>query len=296
MKHIIIFLLIITALGAQEIKIVEIIDANLFRTSDSILISMIDLEVPSLMDQDSSRSLLAEKAIQLARLQLLKQNLRFEETYKSSCNEDVVKKGHLFRKYPLGDANINILYLEKGYAVYSPCDTMYLDQYRQAGINAMNQRLGIWKSTVYASKPIDRFNRFRLSLLLLDEKFRRESFFPPLFGLNYRWSDLITIVDNEPFHLNVSAETGTLVYFVLPYVNLGMETRFSYFYGRVHYDTIWPVLFLFDDYDIDANDFWGFDIGFIIPLKDSRGIEIEFNSKHKEDIYINFISISFTVY
>ena len=296
MKRLIFLLFILNILHAQDIRVVEIIDANLFLTSDSVLISMVDLEVPSLMDEDSSRSILAEKAVKLARLQLLRSNLRFEETYKNSCTDDLVKKGHLFRKYDLSDASINKLYLEKGYAVYVPCDTLYMDEYRRASLRSMDKRLGIWKSTVYKTGPEDRFNRFRFSLLLLEQQFERESFLPPLFGLNYRWSDLITIVDNKPFDLNVSAETGTLVYFVLPYVNLGMETRYSYFYGRVHYDIIWPVLFLFDDYDIDSNDYWGFDIGFIIPLKDRRGIEIEFNSKRKDDNYFNFISISFAVY
>ena len=42
-----------------------------------------------------------------------------------------------------------------------------------------------------------------------------------------------------------------------------------------------PVFsFTFDDYDIDTYNFWGFDFGYIIPLKGRNGIEIEINIKY----------------
>ena len=286
------FLLTLTILSAQEIDIVEIIDANLFRTEDSTLISMVDLEVPSIKDEDSSRITIAEKAIKLAKINLLSKNLRFEETYKKSCSGNDARQGHLFRIYPLSEQSINQLYLEKGYAVYVPCDTSYLDIYREAGISSMNSNRGVWGQ--YIQNNPDIFNRFRFSFLLIEEYLENDAF-PPLFGLNYRWSDLLSIVDEDAFHLNVSAETGTLVYVFLPYLNIGSEIRYKNFYGRFHYDGMIPFYFL-NGYGPESFNFWGFDIGFIIDLKNNKGIEIEFNSKRKDDDYINFISISFASY
>jgi len=292
LRHLVAFFLTLTILSAQEISIAEIIDANLFRTEDSTLISMVDLEVPSIKDEDSSRIYIAEKAIKLAKINLLQKNIRFEATYKNSCNGNDIRQGHLFRIYPLSEQSINRLYLEKGYAVYVPCDTSYMNIYREAGISSMKSNRGVWGQ--YMQSNPDMFNRFRFSFLLVEEYIKRNAF-PPLFGINYRWSDLISIVDRDAFHLNASAETGTLVYVFLPYFNIGSEIRYENFYGRFHYDGIIPFYFL-NGYNPESFDFWGFDIGFIIDLKNNRGIEIEFNSKRKDNFFLNFISISFATY
>jgi len=279
----------------QEIRVIEVLDANLFKTSDSTLISMVNLEVPSLNDSDSSRIEIAKSAVKLAKLNLLKQKLRFEETYKNNCLEETAKKGHLFRVYPLSDKSINELYLEKGYAVYVPCDTLYMDMYRIAGTQSMNARRGIWKPYKEKRKP-DWFNRFRFSVIIINEYFDDDEYnTPPLFGLNYRWSDLIGIVQNESFNFNLSAETGTLIYFFLPYINIGSEFRYRYFYGRIHYDVLLPFFLFFENDNLDTIDYWGFDLGFMIPLN-GKGIEVEFNSKRREGFYFNYVTVSFAVY
>lgn len=285
--------LILSAVHAQEIKVIEIIDANLFRTSDSSLISMVNLEVPSLHDRDSNRIELAKKAVKLAKLHLLKQKLRFEETYKKKCFEGPGKAGHLFRVYPLSDKSINEFYLEKGYAIYSPCDTLYMDMYRAANLKSINNRLGIWKVSKSVEKP-DMLNRFRLSFLVLVEYYE-SSLFPPLFGINYRWSDILTFVDQNGLNLNASVETGTLVYFALPYGNVGLEARFHNTYLRGHYDALLPIFFFLDAKDFDSVYFWGIDIGFIVPFG-RNGIELEYNIKTRDGFYFNYFSISFAAY
>ena len=256
---------------------------------------MANLEVPSLTDEDSSRSELAKKIIKLAKTQLLKNNLRFEKTTKNSCMVESISKGHLFRVYPLNEKSINELYLEKGYAIYSPCDTLYMDEYREANSFSMNKRVGIWKPVSKNYKP-DMFNRFRFSLLIVEQYFEEESFVPPLFGLNYRWSDLITIVKQNSFSLNASIETGTFVYFALPYANFGAEARYKNFYVRTHYDVLLPFFLFYDPDDLDTFRFWGFDMGFIIPVGSRQGIEIEYNIKSKDGFEFFYISVSFAAY
>jgi len=220
--------------------------------------------------------------------------LRFEESYKNSCTEEPGKTGHLFRVYPLSDKSINELYLEKGYAIYSPCDTLYMDAYRTANLVSINKRLGIWKANKFVEKP-DMFNRFRLSFLIIEELYDSHSLFPPLFGLNYRWSDVIKLVDYEAFNLNASVEAGTFVYFALPYGNFGAEARFHNFYLRGHYDALLPIFFFLDAKDFDSVYFWGIDIGIIVPFG-RKGIELEYNIKTRDGFYFNYFTISFAAY
>jgi hypothetical protein len=287
--------ILLSVVNAREIRVIEVVDANLFRTSDSTLISMVNLEVPSLNDPDSNRIEIAKNAVKIAKLNLLKQKLRFEETYKNKCAEESVKKGHLFRVYPFSDKSINELFLEKGYAIYVPCDTLYMDIYRIAATKSMNNRNGLWKP-YKEKKKSDLYNRFRVSALIIDEYFNKDrDFLPPLFGFNYRWSDLIGIVQDSSFNINLSAETGTLLYFFLPYVNIGSEVRYRYFYGRIHYDALLPLFFFLDNNKLESISYWGFDLGFIIPVNE-KGIEVEFNSKRREGLNFNYISISFAVY
>lgn len=293
LKYFIFLVLIISLLSAREIKIVKILDSNLFKTDDSLLISMVDLEVPPLTDQDSSRSDLAKNAVILAKLQLLNQKLRFEKTSRNSCSEKSIIKGHLFRLYPFNEVNINEMFLEKGFAVYSPCDTLYMDKYREANLSAMHNRKGIWASGSERRQP-DLFNRLRISFWIINVHIEKDTFVPPLFGLNYRWSDLFTMIEKGAFNLNASIEAGTLIYFFLPYANFGAEARFKKIYARAHYDSLLPFVTFHDDDEFDAINFWGFDVGLIIQVKKNLGIEIEYNIKRNNDNIINYITINFT--
>lgn len=277
----------------QTFEIIEILDSNLFKTEDSMLISMVNLETPSLSDDDSSRQALAELAVKYARINLLNHKCRFEAAAKSSCSETDIQKGHLYRSYPLSEDLINLRYIENGYALYVPCDTMFMAEYGKAAIDAIDSKRGIFKPNYPVQKP-DYFNRLRTSWWL----FYLETDDPPKFpivGFNYRWSDLISIYNSEIIAFNISAEVGTFVYFFLPYANIGTEIRDNRFYLRGNYNAVLPFIIFYPD-NIDSLDFWGLDIGFMIPIGKRSGIELEYNLRGHELGLLNLISVNFTVY
>jgi hypothetical protein len=289
---ILIFSIFYTGLLAQDVKITEILDANLFRTEDSLLIRMVNLNVPSITDEDSSRRALAHKIIEYADLHLHKRSARFIISPKKSCQENSVQSGHLFRKYPLSYSNMNEKYLEAGYAVYLACDTLFMDDYRMASEKAIKKKAGVW-SPVRVEKKADYLNRLRVSFWYYHLAYDVERYVP-LFGVNYRWSDLYSLVDNKPFNINLSAETGTYIFIFIPYANLGGEIRYKNFYLRGHYDILFPVLGSLDD-EVDSIGFFGFDAGLLIPFGKRSGLEIEYNFKVLNEDTIPLLSLSFKI-
>ncbi|KAA3610477.1 MAG: hypothetical protein D8M58_05300 [Calditrichaeota bacterium] len=250
----------------REVKIIEVLDANLFLTEDSLQIKMVNLNVPSINDLDSARSELAANIIKFARIQLEKRTSGFIPSYKNSCSDNSIQCGHLFRKYPLGDRNINTTYLENGYAVYLPCDTLFMDEYREASERAIKNKKGTWALTRIARKP-NYFNRFRATNWQHSSFYEnsRDSFFP-IIGFNYRWSELYNLAEFNSSKINISAEAGTFLYFMLPYANIGSEIRFKRFYIRGHYDVLLPFFYFVPSDRFESFDFYGLDVGVMIPM------------------------------
>ena len=258
----IILFLFFPILNAQDIHIIKIVDANLFMTEDNSLIKMVNLNAPSINDADSARKELAKNIMEYGRINLLKHGCRFMPSPKRKCSDDNVVAGHLYKKYPLSEINMNAEYLKKGYAIYIPCDTLFLSQYSESSEKSIEKRMGVWKPITHDEKP-DYFNRMRLTNWLLQMEYDIEFYFP-IFGLNYRWSDLFSMYNNESFSTNLSLETGTLIYFMLPYANLGPEFRYKRIYLRGNYNALLPILGFSGNDEIETFDYWAYDIGLMI--------------------------------
>lgn len=291
----VLFLLLVQLVNAQNIRIQEIIDANLFLTEDSMLVSMANLNVPSIHDADTVRKDLAKKIMDYARLHLRGYSCRFIPSAQK-CRVNAGQSGHLFRKYPLSDLNMNAQYLEKGYAVYLPCDTLFMQEYSSSSQKAIENRLGLWEPLKSAVPP-DYFNRMRLTNWLLMFQFELDNYFP-IFGMNYRWSDIFSFyrTENKAFSVNLSGEAGTMLFFMLPYGNIGPEIRFKRLYIRGSYNMLLPIIWVFEAEELHAYDFWGLDVGFQIPIGSSAGIEIEYNVKRINKHSLRIFSISFATY
>lgn len=296
MRKMLIFILFIACqmAPAQEIEIAEILDANLFKTVDGRLIRLANLEVPSLSDPDSSRFLLARNIVRFSESELLRYKCRFQLSPKTDCSEKGIASGHLFKIFPLEELNINKRYLENGYGVYMPCDTLYMTEYRKAGKRAMKKKLGIWKTGRRQRKP-DYFNRMRGSYWILNAEYKVKNYFP-IFGINYRWSNIYPIYSKNDFHLNFSGEAGTFVYFALPYAELGVEARFRQLYARTHYDAVIPFFLFVDSDRLNSYTFWGLDLGFMLKTGERSGLEIEYNMKDIGYRRLDLFSISFVTY
>jgi endonuclease YncB( thermonuclease family) len=295
---VILFYFLLLNINGQErdLKIVKILDANLFQTEDSLQVQMADMRVPSIHSGDSTQIEMAKKAIEFANIHLLNLTSRFVASPKNKCSEDGIISGHLFRKYPLEDTNINAKYLEQGFAVYLPCDTLFMEEYRTASEKAMDRRKGFWAASPIA-RPPDYFNRFRASFLIVPDIFVADSFLP-IIGLNYRWSDLYSVLGSSAVQLNLSAEAGTFFYIYFPYGNLGAEFRFAPFYLRAHYNVLLP--FPGGSYTLEngfgLTNFYGFDAGIMMPISKRTGIEFEVSSKMSGSFNIVLFTISLVSY
>jgi len=285
---------IISALAAQEIRIAEIVDANLFLTNDSVFVSMADMEVPSIHDTDSARVELAENIVSFAKKEFKGYSIRFEKSAEK-CNEGKIAKGHFFKIYPLSEVNINTKYLEYGYGAYLPCDTLHLTEYSKSAKKAMEDSKGVWRLGKKTG-PRNPFNRLRLSLWLTEYHLRNRTLFPPVMGINYRWSDIFSFIKYNGMNLSLTGEMGTYAYFYFPYAAMGTEMRYKNIYIRGHYNYLLPYLLIRNN-AIYSYNFWGYDLGFYIPVsKGGSVIELEFNSRFKDKFLIHLISINFTGY
>lgn len=273
MRKTLFILFLSTLLSAQETRIIEVLDANLFRTEDSTLISMVNLDVPSINDPDSLRAALAKNIVTFAKHEFRMFNVRFEKTVRK-CSQQEITYGHIFKIFTFSDKNMNATYLKNGYAVYLPCDTSYMELYTDSAKKGMETKKGIWK-THLVQRPVNYFNRFRLTWMIFP---KRDLFYTriPLLGFNYRWSDLYTIYKNANSRLSLSTEVGTIIY-IIPNANFGGEFRFKYFYIRAHYSLF---RFFYGDRILRVKNITragGYDLGFYIPIGKRNGLEFEIN-------------------
>ena len=141
----------------EKVKIVKIIDANLFRLNDGRLIRLADIWVPSQNSESPLYHYIARKAIQYANEMLIGQ--RFKIRYDSSK----VRVGRpipviLFKIYPLQKLDINKLYLQRGYGKYVPAkDTPPVKEYAAAEREARRKHLGIWAKSFKISENAIKF-------------------------------------------------------------------------------------------------------------------------------------------
>jgi len=277
---------------AQDTKVIEILDTNLFLTKDSVKIKMANLDVPSQNDPDSSRQILAQRIMKYNHINLLNESVRIEKTTLKQDEQSQVKSIHLFKKFPLEDLNINKEFIEKGYGVYIPGDTLFMEEYLRAAEYAVKNKEGIWKRPVPLREK-DLFNRFRSTFWVNQIQFWDDRFIP-LFGFNYRWSGLIKIWESNPSLISLSAEAGTAIYFFLPYATLGAEYRYKRIYVREHFDIFFHSV---GDWSIErSSGFWGTDLGFILLTGNRTGLEVELNLKFVDKDILNLMSINFTFY
>ncbi len=142
----------------EKVKIVKIIDANLFRLNDGRLIRLADIWVPSQNSESPLYHYIARKAIQYANEMLIGQ--RFKIRYDSSK----VRVGRpipviLFKIYPLQKLDINKLYLQRGYGKYVPAkDKPPVKEYAAAEREARRKHLGIWADYFKISEAMTRLH------------------------------------------------------------------------------------------------------------------------------------------
>lgn len=119
------------------LQMIKIIDANTFMFSDSSVVKLHALFVPSINDEDSLTRELAKKIIKDEELNLLYKNFRLE------FMTDDKSEANIFKEYLASDVNIAEWMLVNGYA-YLKKENKYLNELFQFQKQAMNNLRGIW--------------------------------------------------------------------------------------------------------------------------------------------------------
>ncbi|MHB2149175.1 thermonuclease family protein [Calditrichota bacterium LG25] len=132
----------------QKIKIVEVLDTNLFLLQDGRKISLANLQTPSQHDSSKTLKNIARDLLTYERKYLLNRTLWMESS-PAVRSDTIPLPVHLFQKFLLNRINFNAHLLELGYARYAPVDSLYREQYLKAVLRAQKRQRGIWSKEHY---------------------------------------------------------------------------------------------------------------------------------------------------
>ncbi len=273
----------------REIRITDVRDANLFFTEDSQYIALANIHAPSIQDKDSLKKARAREIIKFAEGQLRAWPMRFVPSPRADCRRDSVTVGHLYKIYPLSQLYINALFLEKGLGFYLPCDTLHKGILFAAAQKAIEDRRGVWKEQ--QAVPVNPLRRIRGTVWLYPV-FAPNDKYIPVFGFNYRWSDLIRLYRKKLFYTNLTAEAGTFAFFYFPYLQAGLETGYGNLYLRLNYGSTLPLSLREDNGS--PLTFYGLDVGFRFHVGKSW-MELEYNLNRTESFQLNLLTLSFII-
>lgn len=266
-----------STLQAKEIKIVKVIDTNLFFTSDSGLVALANLEIPSLHDSSIILRNFALDVIKYEEKAFLNKTLyaEFVSPSADSMDSTAVQQIHLFRKLPLGKLSYNKLMLENGYGTFQENQlSSYAKEYQRAAEQARKLQRGIWDLRKYNPKKFGRRDtRLRIfSVFLTEPEFFYDDWllgFNKTFNFDVRCSRINIKPNQKPVQLGWAYEIGSVHYY-LPYVKISPELRmWRYIYFETYIGTSFILPYFY--YLIP---FVGVNAGVMIPL--SKNIRIEF--------------------
>ncbi|MBN2424991.1 MAG: hypothetical protein JXR46_11955 [Calditrichaceae bacterium] len=123
----------------EKIDIDEILDCNLFLSSDSQYFKMAYLQCLSIRDGETD---LTEKIMKVLKSNIASNALRYRHVYQI----DDTMLVHLYLKFPLSLESVNELYLKKGFAKYFKPDALEDNlEYRELSEEASKKYIGIWQ-------------------------------------------------------------------------------------------------------------------------------------------------------
>ncbi|MHB2153293.1 thermonuclease family protein [Calditrichota bacterium GD2] len=140
-----------TVFAAQKIKIVKILDTNLFLLQDGRKISLANLQMPSKADTNQARQAIAQKILAYEHQHLLKYDLIMEPSPAADSTMQIIPV-HLFQKLPLSKVNFNKELLKLGYAFYVPVDSLYHEEYEWAARKAQKLKRPLWAPERYLQR------------------------------------------------------------------------------------------------------------------------------------------------
>jgi len=137
------------SLHAQEVKIVKVLDSNLFETKSGQRIRLANVLTPSISDSNKKLALFAMSIKKYAEEQFLGRPLIMKIARTDSGKSEPIPV-HLFQKFMMKTVCYNKLYLERGYGKFiEEADTTYRAEYLAAQEKAKRKKRGIWSEKLY---------------------------------------------------------------------------------------------------------------------------------------------------
>lgn len=244
----------------RPVRIIEILDCNLFRTKDQQLIQLANVNSPVSAEADSGIKFFAREIKNTVKEKMLRYGLLMQIADSSGK----VLKVHLFRKFDLQLFNFNEYYLKNGFGYYEPNPvSKYSERYFLAAQHANQKRKGLWNERLIR-KRTNRFDR-RWRLMggfWKSEDIDNDKNTIPVIGFNYRASKILPVFENKWSYLSLSAEIGS-IFILLNHFKIGPEFRIKKrFYLTANYGNYILLLNPFEDgswstpfYDICAGFF-----------------------------------------
>jgi len=136
----------------EDVKIVKVLDCNLFEIKGGKRIRLAHVDAVSVTDKIKRVSSFAHNIKYYAEREFVGQTLMAEYIDASNHNFEPLSV-HLIRKFPLKTVNYNKLYLERGYGKYmAESDTVYSQEYLAAEEMAKLKNRGVWDKDLYSAE------------------------------------------------------------------------------------------------------------------------------------------------
>jgi endonuclease YncB( thermonuclease family) len=136
-------------LFAEDVKIVKVLDSNLFEIKGGMRIRLANVDAPSISDSLKRLSSFAYNIKSYAERQLLGRSIsaQFIQGWDNGNEPFPV---HLIQHFPLKTVSYNKLYLERGFGKYvNEGDTSYIQEYLAAEETAKRYKRGVWNEALY---------------------------------------------------------------------------------------------------------------------------------------------------
>ena len=145
MKITVLILVLFTSLlvsqELQDIRIIKVIDSNLFLTDTNKFVKLANIQTPSLNSKDS---LLAKEIIRYSQNHMLNKPLKCQQL--SNPDNDTLNIV-LIEKFPFNEFNFNLEFLRCGYGYYEKSKAAKSNpDYLQTELKAKQKHKGIWAS------------------------------------------------------------------------------------------------------------------------------------------------------
>ncbi len=225
--------------ASDSLKVVKILDTNLFLLNNGHVAKLYNIETYSLNDPDSIKRSFAQNTMELMQKTLFNNNrLSIEKVGETNEGVWLVRAWEVF---PLQKELINLRILKLGYAKFVPeiadQDTA---RFKEAAMKAQKKKRGLWGLRTYPKEwPSNYF--YGTSGAILNNSSGIGWLYIPNFTVGYHLGNLISFYKNKNDFVSLSADFGASFLLFFPTLTIGPEVQFKKLNIQTHFGILLPV-------------------------------------------------------